>query len=560
MYIGTVWLTLIEMETKSSRNIRSSDYEVFWLCMKYYFKEIAAAPQILLFVVASITVRGILYAVISDIVFELEGCTDLPGAVTRIFLYRIGILAIEGTSDILFESSMGSFQTRGSIRAVANILGNEVPGRLDMTSGRSQYFISKGVEGLSKIIKVVFIDVVGRFVYIQIDLYRIYSRYGHNYLVVGMVLLAVGLFIHVKGIFVVLSCRRRLNSARTQTDKKIYEILLNYDTIKAYQTEGEEAVSFKRNIDPWGSAFIQMKKVVAVLGMAHSLLFRISAYTIVLVLCKYNDADGNRVRNMYSLISSYDRSVEDISTIYGKLRTAILNGSMVLQYLGREGKGEEQGARIEYFHDRLEFRDVTFIATGAVVLERLSFVARKGDKIAIYGKNGVGKSTILKLILRLVEPTSGDIMVDDIPISNADMRDYRSLITYVPQQADLFDDSIYNNLRYGNKRSYGEIIEECKRFGIHDEIVRLRNGYNSQVGERGGYISGGLRQKIYCIRALLRDSSIYLLDEPTSNFDEESIDMLMNVIMDQRFSSRTFLVICHNMEIVKRFPRCLRLT
>lgn len=533
-----------------------SELETFWMCMRCYSEEVGTALHMLAFVFASIVTRGVLYKMISDIVFELEGSVNLLGAVKRIFMYRIGILVIEGLTTILFESSMCVFQAKTYVRSITNILGNEVPGRFDMTSGKSQYFISKGIEGLSKIVKVVFVDVVSRFIYVQIDLYRIYSNYGSRYLGIGLALLLVGLFIHVRGTFAVLRCRRSLNRARAQTDKRIYEILSNYETIKSYQTEEREAHVFQETILPWRGAFIHMKRVLATLEMAHSLLFRVAAFMTVAALCKYGQANGNRVRNMYSLIADYDKSVEDISSIYGKLRAAILNSTMVLQYLNKE-LGNRRRASIEYFHEALEFRNVDFALGEMSILKNLSFSIRKGEKVAVHGRNGAGKSTVFKLILRLLEPSHGSILIDGIPICSTTTRSYRSLFTYIPQQADLFDDTVYNNLRYGNDRSYGEIIEECRRLNIHDEILRLNLGYNTVVGESGRNVSGGLKQKIYCVRGLLRESFIYLFDEPINNLDEASANALTDIILDPKLSKKTFLVICHNMKTVERFSRHL---
>jgi ABC-type multidrug transport system fused ATPase/permease subunit len=200
-----------------------------------------------------------------------------------------------------------------------------------------------------------------------------------------------------------------------------------------------------------------------------------------------------------------------------------------------------------------------FVPHDSVVINKLNFVIKKGDKIVVHGRNGAGKSILFRLILRLMSPMEGGIFMDGLPISKIKMKSYRSLISYIPQRADLFDDTVYNNLRYGNEKSYSEIIEECRRLNIHKEILKLSSGYNTVVGERGELISGGLRQKVYCARAMLKDSFIYLFDEPISSLDSSSAALLIDIILSPKFSHKTFLVICNNPNIIEKFPKSLHL-
>lgn len=191
------------------------------------------------------------------------------------------------------------------------------------------------------------------------------------------------------------------------------------------------------------------------------------------------------------------------------------------------------------------------------VLENLNVEIQSGEKIGIVGRSGCGKSTVLKLILRLYDVQKGQITIDDHPIQQLAQSSLRHQIALVPQDISLFHRSIGENVRYGVEHaSNEEVIEAAKKAHIHDFIMSLPDGYNTLVGQRGLKISGGQRQRIAIARALLKNPPIVLLDEATSALDSQTegfIQASLNLLM----KGRTTIVVAHRLSTLVAMDRII---
>ncbi|MCH5373481.1 MAG: ATP-binding cassette domain-containing protein, partial [Planctomycetes bacterium] len=205
------------------------------------------------------------------------------------------------------------------------------------------------------------------------------------------------------------------------------------------------------------------------------------------------------------------------------------------------------------------FEDVGFAyQQNTPILERLSLKLRHGDRVAIVGPNGCGKSTLAKLIQRFYDPQSGRVMLDGIDIREFRVREWRQKIGIVSQSTWLFDETVMNNIRYGKPDATDEeVIEAAKHAQAHEFIEnRLENGYQTIVGERGESLSGGQRQRIALARILLRDPEILILDEATSEIDPES-EKVMHQVLDQFLQGRTTIMITHRVSSLNLAERII---
>ncbi|HYE10032.1 MAG TPA: ABC transporter ATP-binding protein [Patescibacteria group bacterium] len=183
----------------------------------------------------------------------------------------------------------------------------------------------------------------------------------------------------------------------------------------------------------------------------------------------------------------------------------------------------------------------------------------KGETIALVGPSGVGKSTIMKILMGFynLEEGNGSILLYGKPLNTYTLKERRSLMTYVPQTSYLFTGTIKDNISYGKDHATEEeIIEAAKSANAHDFIMKLPEGYNTQVGERGNFLSGGERQRIVIARALLKNASILLLDEPTSALDSES-EQEVQKALDTLMKDRTVIVVAHRLSTIRNSDRIL---
>ncbi len=208
---------------------------------------------------------------------------------------------------------------------------------------------------------------------------------------------------------------------------------------------------------------------------------------------------------------------------------------------------------------KIEFRKVTFTYedTEIIALKDLSFTIEKGQTVAILGKTGSGKSTILDLIARLYDVTSGEILIDNVPIQKLNLSSLRSAIGAVPQDAFLFSDSISNNIRFGKENATEEeVVTVAKSAVVHQNIMGFSKQYETILGERGITISGGQKQRVSIARALLKDPKIFLFDDCLSAVDTETEEDILNNLK-QASENRTTLIVSHRVSSAKNADKII---
>ena len=207
---------------------------------------------------------------------------------------------------------------------------------------------------------------------------------------------------------------------------------------------------------------------------------------------------------------------------------------------------------LDGFNDKIEFRDVCFrYEDGKEVLKHINMTVPKGKTVALVGQSGSGKSTMVDLIPRYHDVTSGEILVDGKNIKDVRIKDLRSLIGNVNQEAILFNDTIFNNIAFGVEGATMEqVVAAAKIANAHDFIMEKEKGYDTNIGDRGGKLSGGQRQRISIARAILKNPPILILDEATSALDTES-ERIVQEALDRLTTSRTTIAIAHRLSTIK---------
>lgn len=208
-------------------------------------------------------------------------------------------------------------------------------------------------------------------------------------------------------------------------------------------------------------------------------------------------------------------------------------------------------------HDgRVELRNVTLAYDNAGhVFSGLDLTIAPGERVALVGHSGAGKSTIVKLLLRFVDVSEGAVVIDGQDVRNVRQDEYRTRIAYVPQDPALFHRTLFENIAYGRPNATREEVEEAaRRAHAHEFIAKLPNGYDTLVGERGVKLSGGERQRVAIARALLKDAPIVVLDEATSSLDSVS-ERHIQAAFDELMAGRTTIVIAHRLSTIRHMDR-----
>jgi ATP-binding cassette subfamily B protein len=257
----------------------------------------------------------------------------------------------------------------------------------------------------------------------------------------------------------------------------------------------------------------------------------------------------------FILVNTYMfRLVQPLETIGYAMQQISQGFAFLHQLLGifREPAEDSQETTSKLLDDsgEVHFKDVCARYEGRVVLERVSFSVPAGRTLAIVGTSGAGKSTIVRLLVRLIEPESGKIFVDGLQSTHYPLSALRHAIAVVPQDTVLFNESIGYNIGFGRQdASQAEIERAAKLAHLHDFVISLPEGYDTKVGERGVKLSGGEKQRVSIARAAIKRPHIYIFDEATSSLDSRTErEILQNI----RELSRncTAIIIAHRLSTV----------
>jgi subfamily B ATP-binding cassette protein MsbA len=259
-----------------------------------------------------------------------------------------------------------------------------------------------------------------------------------------------------------------------------------------------------------------------------------------------------------TLFKAYE-PVKRLGAVYQQFQQAEGATTQVFAYLDlKEEERDAPGAmECPRFSGEIAFQNVSFSYDHALVLKEVSFSARKGEIVAFVGSSGAGKTTLVNLIPRFYEVTSGAIRIDGRDIRDVTIRSLRGQIAIVTQENILFHDTVRNNICYGQSSVNEErVIEAAKAALAHDFIMELPHGYDTLIGERGTRLSGGQRQRMAIARAILKNSPILILDEATSELDSES-EQYVQRALSNLMVGRTAFVIAHRLGTIRKADKIL---
>jgi subfamily B ATP-binding cassette protein MsbA len=252
--------------------------------------------------------------------------------------------------------------------------------------------------------------------------------------------------------------------------------------------------------------------------------------------------------------------IKRIARVLGNIQKALAAADRVFSILDLDEKIPEKADAIALppVRGKVEFRDVSFSYNpDEPILKHLNFSAQPGQAVALVGPSGAGKSTIANLLPRFYDVTDGAILIDDHDIRDVTVASLREQVGIVPQETNLFNDTVYNNILYGRlDATRDEVVAAAKAANAHDFIMQLPEGYETQLGDRGINVSGGQRQRIAIARAILKDPRILILDEATSALDTES-ERLVQEALDRLMVGRTSFVIAHRLSTIQNASKIL---
>ena len=348
-------------------------------------------------------------------------------------------------------------------------------------------------------------------------------------------------------------------NAAASLNNKLFESLSSMNIVKAFTQEHYEISKFKERTSDLYTALIRGIKVNALFVPSMEFLMVIG----VVGAFWYG---GMRIMNgtltpenfisFFAAIGFLYQPIKNLSNINSVIQDGLAAGGRVFDVLDEPEETLKDGQKvITEIINHIAFKDVTFRYGDREALKQISFKVKKGEILAIVGDSGAGKSTLVGLLARFYDVTSGSIKIDDTDIRDITLKSLRGAIGIVTQETVLFDDTVYNNIIYGKRdATYDDVVKAAKSAYAHNFIVNLPDGYNTNLGERGAKLSGGERQRIAIARAVLKNPSILILDEATSNLDARSENEVQKAL-DNLMKGKTTFLIAHRLYTAERADR-----
>lgn len=319
-----------------------------------------------------------------------------------------------------------------------------------------------------------------------------------------------------------------MNKAENEAGNKAVDSLINFETVKYFNNEKYEAEFYDKVLKKYEDASLKTSSSLAMLNFGQNVIFSV-ALSAIMVLAANEIAMGRMTVGdlvmVNGLLFQLSIPLGFLGSVYREVRQALLDMQTMFTLMRVDSNISNQPDApkllVNKLNSSIEFRNVQFqYETGKNIFTDLSFSIPSGKKVAIVGGSGSGKSSIVRLLFRFFQPSSGQILIAGQDISKVDIDTLRKSIAIVPQESILFHDTIKHNINYGDlSKNQTEVENAARMADLHESIVRWPQAYQTPVGERGLKLSGGEKQRVAIARAILKDSPILIFDEATSSLD-----------------------------------------
>lgn len=465
--------------------------------------------------------------------------------------------------DTLFGRVTERTIRRISLKTFRHLHNLDLGFHLDRRTGGLSRDIERGNSGISFLMRFMVFNILPTLLELLIWIVIFLSDYGPAF----ALMIVVSIVLYVSFSIVATERRNRyvrhMNLADSVTNTRAVDSLLNYETVKYFTNEAYEAAQYDRDLAEWETAKRNNRLSLFVLNGGQALIVALSM-TGMLLLAARGVAAGDLTLGDFVLVNSVMMQLfiplNFLGFVYREIKGALANIERMFDLLGeRPTVVEPEDPRpLPPGNPGIDFREVSFAyEPSRPILDRVSFKVAPGERVAVVGPSGAGKSTLVKLLFRFYDCTGGSVEVGGVDVRQLSLQELRGNIGVVPQDAVLFNDSLLENVRYGNPEASDESVFEAIRLAHLDGFVAsLPEGLQTRVGERGLKLSGGEKQRVAIARTLLKRPAILVFDEATSSLDTRTEKGIVDAIREIS-KGHTSLVIAHRLSTIVDADRIL---
>jgi ATP-binding cassette subfamily B protein len=464
-------------------------------------------------------------------------------------------LLTEG-SDAVFSKVQGRAMRRIALEVFEHLHRLSLRFHLDRQTGGLSRVIERGTRGMTFVLDFLLFRIAPTLVEILVVAVILWVMYDFSFSAIIMV--ALGGYIAFTLLFTEwrLRFRRQMNETDQEANTKAVDSLLNFETVKYFGNEAHEARRYDASMQRYERAYVRSEVTLNALNFGQQAIVAVGL-TAVMLLAAYRVAHGQMTVGDFVLVNTYllqlFQPLNFLGFAYREIKQGLVDMEAMFGLMREDREiADKPGApALGVGAGEVRFEDVRFgYRPDREILKGVSFTVPPGRTLAIVGPTGAGKSTISRLLFRFYDVNAGAVRVDGQDVRDVTQESLRHAIGVVPQDTVLFNDTIRYNIAYGRPGASQEEVEQAAKLAqVHDFVLKLPDGYDTRVGERGLKLSGGEKQRVAIARTLLKDPRLLILDEATSALDTHTEQEIQAALRDAA-RGRTTLVIAHRLSTV----------
>jgi ATP-binding cassette subfamily B protein len=458
--------------------------------------------------------------------------------------------------DTVFGRVTEDAMRRVGLQVFRHVHSMDLDFHLNRRTGGLAREIERGTTGISFLMRFFVFNIAPTLFEIAMVVSILLWNYGASYAVITLLSVGVYALFSLRATEWRTRFVREMNEADSASNTRAVDSLLNFETVKYFTNEAFEASRYDEGLRRWELARRNNRLSLFGLNGGQALIIALSQ-TAMIGLAAWQVRDGRITLGDFILINQFMiqlfMPLGFLGFVFREIKGSLANIEKMFELLAvKPSVVDRVGAQpLRFESGSIRFEQVNFgYSPERQILKNVSFAIAPGQKVAVVGPSGSGKSTLVKLLFRFYDPDSGCITVDGQDIRNVTQESLRRLIGIVPQDTVLFNDSIFENVRYGNPAATdAEVVEAIRLAHLEGFISDLPQGGDTLVGERGLKLSGGEKQRVSIARTILKRPPVLVFDEATSSLDSKSEQAILAALREIA-QGHTSLVIAHRLSTV----------
>ncbi|MEQ5807300.1 ABC transporter ATP-binding protein/permease [Alteromonas sp. NFXS44] len=458
--------------------------------------------------------------------------------------------------DTLFGRVTERAMRRMGLRVFNHLHDLDLSFHLNRQTGGLSRDIERGTSGISFLMRFMVFNIGPTLLEILIVTGLLFFQYGLSFATIILASVIAYVAYSMKATNWRTRFVHAMNQADSSTHSRAVDSLLNFETVKYFSNEAYEANRYDNNLADWEQARRKNRLSLFALNGGQAFIIAV-AMTAMLANAAYGVARGDMTIGDFVLINAFTMQIfmplNFLGFVYREIRGSMANIDNMFALLDTRSsvQDEDNAPPLNITRGEICFENVSFsYRDDRPILKNISFTIKPGEKVAIVGASGAGKSTLVKLLFRFYDTRSGRILIDGQDIRKVSQQSLRERLGIVPQDTVLFNDTLLENIRYGNPDASEADIEQAIRTAHLDSfIAQLPEKGETRVGERGLKLSGGEKQRVAIARAVLKNPPVLLFDEATSSLDSGAERAIMEALSELA-SGHTTIMIAHRLSTI----------